>query len=483
LSDNSLQPVPVEQRTLTGFDLALVWLGAAIAISEVWAGGLPALTGLGLGAGLAAIVLGRLVGNWLMALLARMGARTGLPTMVLARTAFGIRGSYLPALLNVVQLIGWTAWMVFVAAAYMDSLGVMLGLQAAPGTGPDGAALPLRDTLHYVWAAVIGVLCTTWALTFAGQRWWKVVERVSIAALLVLTVAMTAIVFTRTGLPNSSGGSPLGILVGMDLVIAMSVSWLPLVADYSRFARSAAAGAAGTFWGYLLGGTWMYAVGLLVALATGSSAPDRMVVELMGGAGAAWVIAAILLVVLSTVTTTFLDIYSTVVSAQNLWQGIPTKVGTVVIGAAGTLLALGLDAHSYEPFLLAIGAVFLPAFTVVLLHLYLVARGTVAAAELGRRGGAYWYAAGTNWRAVGAWLVGFLVYDWAQGFPSLLTLVNGLARLVTLVGGTGVVVNPPLPTFAYGASLPCIAVTATTYILLMLPELLKRQAQVPRSAV
>jgi len=441
----STEPVAPKQRILTTFDITQLWFGAAISIGEIWGGGLAPLTALGLGLGLIAIVCGRVVGNGLMAAMARSGAETGLPTLVLTRPVFGIRGSYIPAFLNVLQLIGWTGWMLFATYLYLNIVAGFLGL-------PSGESVP---AMRFVWIILLGALCTLWA--WGGSRFWKAAQRVSTILLLLLTVAMTAVVLLKydvRALWGQAAGTPLQALGAADLVIAMSVSWLPLVADYSRYAVKGRAGASGTFWGYFVGGVWMYAVGLLVALATHTDTPDSMVLSVMGGQGFAWALAAILLVLLSTVTTTFLDIYSTVVSAQNLFPRLPARMSNVIAGALGTVIALTLNVFGYQPFLLAIGAVFLPAFTVVLVDHYFLRRRQVQAARIAERGGPYWYLGGYNWRAIMAWIVGFAVYDWAQGFSS----INALG------GVTGLKLSAT--PWTSGASIPCILVSAAVYLLL-----------------
>ncbi len=445
MGDGGIKPTQPKQRTLGTLDLMLIWFGAAIAITEIWAGGLPQLTGLGLMLGLVAIVVGRLIGNGLMGAMARIGADTGLPTMILTRPAFGLRGSYLPAAFNILQLIGWTGWMLFVGFLYMDILAGYVNL-------PVSADQP---AMRYLWVILLGVLCTLWA--WGGSRFWQVAQRTGAVLLLLLTVALTVIVlqqYDALSLWQAGTGSPLGILAGADLVIAMSVSWLPLVADYSRYARKPRSGSLGTFWGYFIGGTWMYAVGLLVALATATESPDQMVIQVMGQAGLGWAVAAVVLVLISTVTTTFLDIFSTVVSTQNLWAGFPEKVGNLIVGALGIVTALALDVFAYEPFLLAIGAIFLPAFTVVLTDFYLVADRRVYPSQVAERRGSYWYSAGFNWRALLAWALGFVVYDWASGFSSIGYFAGMLGSPIAA---------EPLPT---GSSLPCIAATGIAYLLL-----------------
>ena len=439
----------VSQRRLSPLDLAFIWFGAAIAITEIWAGGLPQLTGLGLGLGLLAIVLGRFIGNGMMGAMARIGGLTGLPSMVLARAAFGIRGSALPALINVLQLIGWTGWMLFVGFSYLDTLAAILGL-------PTADQFP---AMRGIWILALGLLCTLWAM--GSQRLWQILQRVGAIVLFLLTLAMTLVVITQYDAaqllaPGAAGFG--GLLSAADLVIAMSVSWLPLVADYSRYVRTGT-GAGPTFWGYFVGGTWMYAVGLLVALAADTSAPDQMVINVMGSQGIAWALLAAALVLVSTVTTTFLDIFSTVVSTRSMLPAIPRRTGVAIAGALGTLIALVLDVFAYEPFLLAIGLIFLPAFTIVLTDFYLVRHGQLDTAQLEQRGGQFWYQHGFNWRALLAWAAGFVVYDWAGGFSSIGFFADKLGLDVSAAAW---------PT---GSSLPCIVVTALVYFALakMLP--------------
>lgn len=447
MAKSEIKPVSEKQRTMTGNALMLVWFGAAISIMEIWAGGSGRMTALGLGFGILAIVLGRLIGNGLMAAMARMGAITGLPSMVLTRAAFGIRGSYIPSAFNILQLLGWTGWMLFVGFMYLDTLAGMLGL-------PAGEDAP---QMKYVWILLLGGLCTLWAA--GGKRLWQSAQRISAALLFILTVVLTVVVLREYDVSEwliADGGVTLqSVLGGADWVVVMSVSWLPLVADYSRYCPKPGPAAAGTFWGYFIGGTWMYSVGLLVAMAAQTEYPDAMVVEVMGGQGAGFAVLAIALVLLSTVTTTFLDIFSTVVSAQNLVPRLSDRNGNIITGILGVVIALGLNVFMYQPFLEAIGAIFLPAFTIVLADFHFVARQHISVTQVAEVGGKYWYSRGFNWRALTAWVVGFLVYDWAGGWHSL----GFFAKLL----GTELTGEP----FAYGASIPCILGTAVTYLVIV----------------
>ena len=381
-------PVAKQDRNLRELDFFLLWAGAAISLSEIWAGGL--LVSFGLMAGLGLIVLGHVVGNTPMALAGLIGSRHGVPAIVGTRGALGNRGSVLPALLNIVQLVGWT--------------GVMLWIGGQSAAGLAGGAEGARW-----WMVALGVLTTLWAL--ADHRIWKVIQKIGVALLLVLSVVMTALALRTYGwreLWTAPATPSMPFMLGLDLVIAMPISWMPLVSDYTRYAAIPGRGLRGTWWGYLLVSSWMYAVGLVAALATKSAAPEAALLQLMGEHR--FLIPAVLVVLLSTVTTTFLNIYSNAVSAQSLFPKLGTRPLVLAAGALGTVLALGFDATTYESFLLLIGSAFCPLFGVVLADYFLLKRGSYEAEELFRRG-RYWYVGGVNYRALAAWAVGIGIYQ------------------------------------------------------------------------
>lgn len=407
-------PVEGHERNLKEWDFALLWAGAAISLSEIWAGGM--LASFGLLAGLGIIGLGHLLGNTPMALGGLIGSRHGVPAIVGTRGALGNRGSILPAVLNVVQLVGWTAVMLWI------------GGQAAAGLA--GGAENARG-----WIVALGLLTTGWAL--AGSRAWKRLQKVGVALLLLLSVAMTALALKTYGwreLWAAPSAPSMPFMLGLDLVIAMPISWMPLVSDYTRYAAVPGRGIRGTWGGYFLVSSWMFAAGLIAAIATGSGAPESMLLQLMGEHRL--LVPALLVVLLSTLTTTFLDIYSNAVSAQSLFPKLGTRPLVLLAGLAGTGIALFFDATKYEGFLLLIGSAFCPLFGVVLADYFILKHGRYEAADLYRRG-RYWYAGGVNGRAMAAWAAGFGVYQ--------------------LCARTG---------FAGGSSIPSMAAAAGLYLLI-----------------
>jgi putative hydroxymethylpyrimidine transporter CytX len=411
-----IKPIGMEKRNLGGIDFFLLWAGAAVSLAEIWAGGL--LVPLGFLAGLVAILIGHLIGNTPLALGGLIGSKIGIPTMVGVRPSFGIRGSYFAALLNVIQLVGWTGVMLWIGGQAAQAV------TSFPGMGFRG------------WVIVAGIVTTIWALV--GHRFWKWLQRIAVSALMVLCLVMTYVVFLKYGWSRLMEVQPAGgmpFMVGLDIVIAMPISWLPLVCDYSRFAKRSSSAFWGTWLGYFVVSSLMYVIGLGAAIATKSPTPDSMVMELM--VGLRLVLPALIIVLFSTFTTTFLDIYSTAVSSMNIWPNMGEGRGIIACGVLGTIIALIFPATAYEHFLLLIGSVFCPLFGVVLADYFIFRKSNYMADGLYREDDSYWYFGGFNLWAFVAWGVGFALYHFLQkgtaigsSIPSL--LAAGIIYLILM---------------------------------------------------
>lgn len=240
-------------------------------------------------------------------------------------------------------------------------------------------------------------------------------------------------------------------MIGMDLVIAMPISWLPLVSDYSRFATGSRSSFWGTWIGYFVVSSWMYLLGLAASLATQSPDPSGIVMNLMVKFG--WAIPALIIVLFSTFTTTFLDIYSTAVSGLNIVPTMGERKGILLGGVLGTATALVFPSLlNYEHFLLFIGAMFCPLFGIVLVDYFLLRKGSIGVDGLYQKEREYWFWKGINPRAVIAWAIGFAIY---LGFsPMLMEKVLGIK------------VAFPWP---IGSSLPSLILAGLIYWLFMGP--------------
>ncbi len=387
-----IRPVASGARNLAGFDFFLLWAGVAISLAEIWAGGF--LAPLGFWPGVWAILLGHLIGNTFMGLGGVIGSEHGIMSMVSVRPAFGVRGSNFAAVLNIVQLIGWAAIMLIIGGRAGAALGASAGGILATNA---------------FWIVAIGIATLLWALG-TGKTVWKLLQTAAVIALSLVILAMSWVSFGGLA-PQAAVAAcqPMAFMIGLDLVIAMPISWMPLVADYSRFARGTRPAFWYTWWGYFLVSSWMYVLGLQVALTTGAADPGQLILQTMGGLGLA--VPALIMVVLSTITSDFPDVYSATCSMLNISQKLSARTVMWIAGLLSIVVALVFPMEQYENFLFFIGAMFVPLFGVVLTDYFVIRRRRLDLEDLFRHGGRYWYWKGFNPAALAAWAVGFAVFE------------------------------------------------------------------------
>ncbi len=413
-----IQPIAKTDRNLGGLDYFILWAGVAISLAEIWAGGFLAPMGFALG--FAAILLGHVIGNTVMGLGGIMGSDYGIMSMVSVRPAFGIRGSNLAAVLNIVQLIGWA------------SIMLIIGGQAGAMLGKSVGGLLAENRF---WIVLIGAGTLVWAL-FTGSSIWKLLQKAAMIALTVVIVTMTWVSWREygSGMLSAAPTRQMPFMIGLDLVIAMPISWLPLVADYARFARKTAPAFWNTWWGYFIVSCWMYLLGLMATLVTGASDPGGLILKTMGQFGLA--IPALVMVVFSTITSDFPDVYSATCSMLNISGRIGAKTLMWMAGVLSILVALVFPMDQYENFLLFIGAMFVPLFGVVLSDYFIVRRRRIEPRQLYLPGGIYWYTGGFNITALAAWAAGFATFQliavkqYAVGSSIPSMLVSGLIYIL-----------------------------------------------------
>lgn len=399
-SDWGIDPVPQRLRTLSGFDLAILWGDLGLGLLVLVAGGLL-VPGLGFAAAMVAIVAGSIIGVALLALAGVVGARHGVPTMVLFRPVLGIRGSWLPSGLNLLQLIGWTAVELWAMSYVADIVAERtFGFSSRP-----------------LWLLVSAGVCTGLALwgPVGVTRIWM--ERFGAWVIGIISLVVTLLVLRTDGIGEILSAPGTGALTfgpALDLVIALPASWAPLVADYTRFSRQEGSAFRGTFWGFLIANVWLYALGALLVLSTGTDpSPAGMaggILALAGGSIAGIIFLTGLLV--GETDEAFADIYSAAVCVQNIVPKVSRRVTIIAIALLSTALAAWLTMERYEAFLFLIGSVFIPLFGVLAAHPFVRSSRSPDVADLYRSEGAYWFSGGFRLVAFLPWLAGFAVYHW-----------------------------------------------------------------------
>ena len=352
ITNEALAPLPAEQRVFRTVDHTSLWfsLGVGLLVMQVGSFLMPALSTQ---QALLAIVLGSLVGAGLLGWVAKIACDSGLASAGLMHTVYGRQFASLPIILNIVQLIGWGTFELVV----MRDATVAIGRQS--GTMTD-AWWPLLATL--LWGGVVVALISGSMVQLVR----KVIARVALPLVVLsliwlswqfLNVAMTQGFSTIWNRPGEGG---MGVMPALDLVIAMPISWLPLVADYARHGTSGKGALRGTWMGYAIANIWCYSLGVLVALVLPSA--DLVTALLLAQGG----LIALSLILIDEVDNAYGDAYSGAVSAHSLLPSWSVRRWGMLIALVCTGLALVLPMHSLEPFLLMLSSVFVPLFGVIL---------------------------------------------------------------------------------------------------------------------
>ncbi|WP_454717814.1 putative hydroxymethylpyrimidine transporter CytX [Caulobacter segnis] len=375
-----LTPVPAERRAFTARDAFSLWFSLGIGLLVLQAGAFL-VPGLSLGAALAAIVTGSVLGALLLAAAGVVGADTGLSSMGALRLTLGAGGATVPTVLNAVQLVGWGAFEIIAMRDAADALTKQTF----------GFSSPVVWTLAFgilaTWLAIVGPLSFVrrflrayglWLL-LAGAGWlsWRLLAEHDLAAL-----------FAKAGTGEMSFGA------GIDLVIAMPLSWLPLIADYTRFGRTPGGMFKGSALGYLLANIWFMGLGAAYALASGGG--DGLLLTALAASGGGM---ALFLIVIDETDNTFADIHSAAISTATL---VPAKPANLALAFGGlcTTIALFAPLARYEGFLLLIGSVFAPLFGVLLTDHFVVRRRATIEAS-----------GGVRLPALLAWVAGVAAYQ------------------------------------------------------------------------
>jgi purine-cytosine permease-like protein len=242
---------------------------------------------------------------------------------------------------------------------------------------------------------VAGAIATAMALRPLGSA--KLLKRIAVVAV----VACSAYFLIEAGsepLGDLTSGGWSGIGTNIDLVIAMSVSWIPLVADYSRHGIHARGTGVAVGLGYGVASAAFFLVGVLGIRAYSPEDGDLIGALLAVPVGA----VALAILAVDELDQAFANIYSTAVSAQNALPRADRRVLAVGVGAAATLLGLLVsDGYAYEGFLLLIGAVFTPLGAVLVIDYHLLRRGRY---DLGD-------APAQRWIMLAPWVAGFAAYQ------------------------------------------------------------------------
>lgn len=404
-ANEALTPLRDANRVFRWHDHMALWfsLGVGLLVMQVGAYLVPAV---GTREAAIAIVLGSLIGAGLLAWTARLGCESGLASAGLMHATYGSAFARLPVVLNIVQLIGWTTFEIVIMREGTQAIG-----KQAFGWSLEGALGTVLTTL--LWGAVLLAL-------LAGSMVKLVRRFVSRFGLPLVVLSLLwlswqfATQLQAKGLEafwSRPGNGSMGMFSALDLVIAMPVSWLPLVADYARHGRRSAGrlgGAFGGTWvGYALANIWCYALGVMVVSV--AEPGTNLVAALLLAQGG---LVALGLILIDELDNAYGDVYSGSVSAHSLQPRWSVRRWGLWLAVACIAFALVLPMHSLEPFLLLLSSVFVPLYGVILGRLGTGGTAPVVGARK------------IDWVAALIWIAGIAIYHacarWAPQFGSAL---------------------------------------------------------------
>jgi len=397
------EPIPEGRRHLSGLDVGILWSNMGVSLLGVVAGAGLIAYGAGATRALIAIILGGIIGALMLAAGGALGASTGQPGMVVLRRALGTRGSFVPTIMNVAQGFGWGIFEILVIA--------------------EAARLIVGVEIRWPFVLIAGSMAVVMAILGPEMVARKILRR------FMTPLVAIAIVYLLLRLAFDSGSSELalavvgglGLMAAIDLVAANYASWVPLVPDYTRFAKSVKGAALGAGTGFFIAASITFSVGVLAAVTTGTIASAEGGVAVMLALPLGLLVAAILTV--DETEKAFANVYSTAVSLRNLAPSAPQTPIIIVVGIIITLGALTISLDRFFDFLYLLGSVFVPLFGAVF------ADRIRPAAPIG---------------TVVAWVAGFLLYQWLNP-----TQIMGLADHVS-----------PLFDGVVGATLPAFLIAA-----------------------
>jgi nucleobase:cation symporter-1, NCS1 family len=406
-----IEPVPDRLRVPGTIDSLLLWTNLGISLLVLVA---ASYLELSLKQALLATFVGGVLGNTMLGVAAMIGADARVPSMVLQRAPLGQRGSYLATGLNVLQCLGWSVFEITVMAIAAGALSDrVFGVQ-----------------LVWMWKLVFGALGLVLALLGPIGFVRRYVRKIGIWAVAASVVYLAVWIIDNADVGRlwHEGGSGGSFWLGVDLVIALTVSWVPLVADYTRFSRDRRSAFIGAGVGYLLPTLFQFGFGAILVLSHPSIGGPTDVLTTVAAGGVGSVLALLALTVDET-DEAFANIYSTAVSLQNFLPRASQRLLIVAVAVLATAISLVINLTQYQQFLLLLGAFFVPLFGVLLADWLAAGRHYTREDVFG----------GPLWRPgmIGAWLVGFGLYEWIAQTQDLGFWSRGLSHLHPPEGGIG----------------------------------------------
>jgi nucleobase:cation symporter-1, NCS1 family len=432
----AVEAVPKSARSLSFGDMLATWIGANANNGSWYVGGVVA--GAAFGGSVLVTLIANPIAYLIMALIGFIGYKVGTSTMALTRPSFGVRGSYLPSILNATQFIGWTAVNTFIAAISISFVcKEFLGWPAFGEAGGNNTmifGIVVMSVLHLLSIAT-------------GHKSVKLVERIGVVFILVLGIWETVVVLQHVSIHQIMSWQPpkgklMPIGAAMDAMAAFSLGWVPAIAEFTRYGKSRATATIAPMIGANVALFWFAGVGVIGAIGTAistgvydpnNSDPSTIVSKL--GLG----VVALLVIVLTSTTANAVNLMAAGISLTNITKKIKPISAlwlVTIVAAVLTLVPLfvGSFLNSFISFLDYIGMVFGPIFAITIVDFYLVHKKTYDTNEFETVKGKYWFQNGFNLKAMAVWVIGVVFFLLVHNLPLFTGSIGATYPTIVLAG-------------------------------------------------
>jgi NCS1 nucleoside transporter family len=441
---HSIEPIPDADRDSTGPQQMWIWAGANIAPVNWALGALGIILKLGLWETIAVIVIGNAAGSAIFAAFTVMGHKTGVNQMVLARSAFGRRGAYLPSLLMFLMTLGWigvnTYFPVKISMAILGQFGI-------------------ADSWFANLVVITIVMVTQVVIGTYGFYAIRTFEKYTVPVTVVIMVLMSVLAWSQPGVVNwnhTTSLPPGPHLAMLSLLmtavgVGWGISWVTWASDYSRFVPRSTSSKA-VFWysyiGMFVPSVWLAILGATIASVTLDTDPAKMVSAVFGGVAS---ILVLLLVLHGPIATNILNVYSSALAALSMGVRFSRTALALIVGIAGYAVTVYFIfapsfAKAFDNWLISLLMWMSPYAGVVLADFFVRRKSQIDIAELYKSPETSIYG-DINWSGMIAFFAG-LIATWLfqdglvpalQG-PISINLLGGadLSWLAGIVVGGGV---------------------------------------------
>jgi NCS1 family nucleobase:cation symporter-1 len=432
----AVEAVPTKSRSLSFWDMTATWVGANANNGTWFVGGVVA--GTAFAGSLAVMFIANPIAYFIMALIGYAGYKVGTSTMALTRPSFGVKGSYLPSLLNVTQFMGWTAVNTFIAAISVSFL--CKDIFGWPAFGEPGGyksmllGIFLMSLLHIVSIAL-------------GHRSVKMIERIGVILVIIFGIWETVVVLQNVSFSDIIHWQPpvdkrMPIGTAMDVMAAFSLAWVTAIAEFTRYGRNKSTATVAPMIGANIGLFWFCFIGIIAtigtAIATGTYDPNNSDPSTIASKmGLGWL--AMLVIIITSTTANAVNLMASGISLTNMTKKISPISAlwlVTIIAALLTLVPLFLSSFlgSFILFLDYIGMVLGPLLGIMIADFFFIHKRSYDVSEMETVGGKYWYSKGFNVKAIAVWVIGVILFFALHKQP-IFTSVIGTTYPVIVFSG------------------------------------------------